>query len=223
MKVRWLQVVLLLALLCVVVAKIGLYAHAKVANITPTAEQKESMPLKLKVVLLNQQYCVGDSELDSLKMKVRLTFTNAGSQRIILYKGSDLVSRVTISRKDADAAAKQVEVNASVTQVVNVESRVFKGSTPNSAFVVLLPNASYEMETIITIFAVRNDDNQIAGAVTSGEHDLQIQVSTWPDSKAVAEELRSRWQRSGCLWYDPITSAPVLFEVERQRKVLDCQ
>lgn len=223
MKVRCLLSTLLLCLIYVAIANVPSRAYAHVA-VTPTrtAQQEGSLPLQLTATLIDQQYCTGDSELDSLQMKVRLTFTNISTRRLILYKGSDFISRIAISRSLEDAAAKQFEVNASVTQVTNGKRIDFKELVPNSAFIILSPGASYEVETVVTVFAVRGDAREIAGAVTSGEHVLQVEVSTWPDSKTLAEKLRRHWQRNGCLWYDPITSVPMPFTVEKQRKVADC-
>lgn len=223
MKVRCLQSTVLLCLIYVTVANVPSLAYTPVAATpTRTAQQKESLPLQLTATPIDQQYCMGDSELDSLQMKVNLTFTNIGTRRLILYKRSDFISRIAISRNVEDAAAKKFEVNASVTQVTDGEKIDFKRSVPNSAFVILSPGTSYEMETVVTVFAVRGDAGEIAGAISSGEHVLQVEVSTWPDSKTLAEELRRRWQRSGCLWYGPLTSVPMPFMVEKQRKVVDC-
>lgn len=222
-KVKCLQRTLLLCLICVAIASVQsrAYAHVAVAY-TRTTQQEESLPPQLTATLMDQQYCIGDAELDSLQMKVRLTFTNIGTRQLILYKGSDLISRIAISRNVEDAAAKQFEVNASITEITDGKRMDFHGSVPGSAFVVLSPGTSYEVETVVTVFAVRGNAREIAGAVRSGKHVLQVEVSTWPHSKALAEELRRRWQFSGFLWSDPLISVPMPFTVKTQRNVVDC-
>src|SRR5258705_13338714 len=54
--------------------------------------------LQLTTTILGEEYCVGDSELDGLRLKLRLTYTNKSKQNLLLFKGSRLVSRIMISR-----------------------------------------------------------------------------------------------------------------------------
>jgi hypothetical protein len=78
------------------------------------------------------------------------------------------------------------------------------------------------VKAVVGIFAARHDAKQIQGGITSGEHILQVEVPTWPESNELATKLRSLWQPSGCLWYEPLTSSPMSFTVEKHRKVVDC-
>lgn len=194
-----------------------------IATITQSkADLEDERPLQLTLNVLSSEYCVGDSELDGLRLKVRLLYTNKGKQQLILYKGSRLVSRTMISRDFAEAAASRFEVNSSLTQLTSGGENCYKGAAPTRCFVVLPPGASYETEGIAGTFVVRGNGREIAGAVKSGNHVLQIEVITWHESNEMAKELRARWLRYGLLWYEPITSAPVPFTVEQQRKVVDC-
>lgn len=185
-------------------------------------QQKQTVSLKLTMTVIEKQYCKADSELDGLRMKLKLTFTNTGSQQIILYKGSNSVSRLIVTRNLRDSSANKIEVNATLTQITAGKGINLKTHIPNQAFVILPPGGSYEVEATVTVFAVRNDMREITGAVASGEHALQIEVSTWPFSKSFAHKLRNRWQKSGTLWYEPITSIQMPFTIEKQRQVVDC-
>jgi hypothetical protein len=211
---------LLLALvfLSIVNGESGLPCTVRQAN---TAES-EAPSLQLTAKILNQEYCVGDSELDGLRLKLRLIYTNKSKQQLILYKGSRLVCRIMISRDFAEAAANHFAVNSSLTQLMSGGEDCYKGAAPSKCFVVLPPGASYETEGIAGTFAVRGDVREIAGAVKSGDHVLQIQVITWDESDEIDKKLRVQWLRHGLLWYEPITSAPVPFTVPRERKIVDC-
>jgi hypothetical protein len=178
--------------------------------------------LQLAVKIVSSEYCRADPELDSLRLKLKLTFTNRRKEPLILYKGSSLVSRIMISRNSADAAAKRFEVSSLLTQLTSGASRCYKGAIPTSCFVVLPPGASFEIETVVGVFAVRGDAREIAGAVKSGDHLLQVEVVTWHESDELAKNLQARWLRHGLLWYEPITSAPVEFTVSLNRNVVDC-
>lgn len=178
--------------------------------------------LELTMKVLSGEYCVGDSELDGLRLRVRLTYTNKGKQQLILYKGSHLISRTMISRNFADAAEKRFEVNSSLTQLTSGRNKCYTGTAPNKCFVTLPPGASYEVEGIAGIFVVRGDAREITGAVKSGDHVLQVEVITWQESDVMAKNLRARWLRFGLLWYEPIKSAPAPFTVQQERKVANC-
>jgi hypothetical protein len=187
-----------------------------------TRKEKDPQPLKLAIDIVGQKYCTGDAELDGLQINVRFTYTNISNRRVIVYKSANLISRIMIGKTLADIEASRFQVDSSLTQLIAGGKNCLKGPVPSRCFVVLLPGASYQVRADIGVFAVRDDSREIAGAVRSGEHVLQVEVSTWPDSKASVGEMRHRWRRSGLLWYDPVTSAPRPFTVERERKVVDC-
>ncbi len=179
--------------------------------------------LRLGTEILNAEYCVGDRDLDALRLSLRLTYTNRGNGPIILYKGSDLVSRITVARSIEDLAARRFEVNSSITWITRATKDCFAGAEPSDCFVVLPPNASCETEATTGFFVVRDDDREIAGAVRSGEHVLEVQIPTWDGSNETARELRERWREYGSLWYQPVISDPLPVKVERSRKVNQCK
>lgn len=184
---------------------------------------KQSPSLQLTMKIIRQTYCPGDSELDGLGLDVMLTYTNTGKEQLILYKGSNLVSRIMVSENIEDLEAKRFELNASLTNVRTQADRDgFKELVPGKHFVILPPGTSFEVQAEVGLFVVRGDAPIIAGAVLSGEHVLQVEVPTWPESNELAERLRYRWRQIGLLWSEPITSAPVPLTVEKHRKLVDC-
>lgn len=216
MKIICPLIVILLCLTCIttVQSRTG-FAHV-------TAQQSNRQPpLRLAMEIVDQNYCTGDADLDGLRIHVRLTYTNISNRRLIVYKRA-IISRIMIGEDLADIEAGRFEVDSSLTELTAGGRECFKGSVPSGCFVVLPPGASYEEQSVVGVLVVRDDAREIAGAVRSGKHALQIEVSTWPESKALAEDLGRRWQRSGCLWYEPIRSAVISFTAEKQRKPADC-
>ena len=108
--------------------------------------QTDARSLQLTTTILSEEYCVGDSELDGVRLKLRLIYTNKGKQQLILYKGSSSMSRIMISRDFAEAAANHFEVNSSLTQITSGGEDCYKGAAPSKCFVVLPPGASYKTE-----------------------------------------------------------------------------
>lgn len=196
---------------------------ARVLNVGEQVISPHEKPsLQLSTSIISQKYCTGDAELDGLRMKLLLHYTNTGQQPLILYKGSSFVSRSMVSRNSEDAAAGRFEVNTSLTQVTDGSDVKVEAPTPGALFVILAPGASYDTEESISVFAVREGVRRIEGAISSGEHVLQIEVPTWPASNDLARKLQDRWQQSGRLWYEPVISEPMRFKVERKRALVDC-
>ncbi|MFY9553734.1 MAG: hypothetical protein WAV47_03335 [Blastocatellia bacterium] len=178
---------------------------------------------QLKVTVLSQQYCKADAELDALRLNLGLQFRNIGKDRLILYKGSNRIRRVMISRNLEDAEAKRYEVNSSLTWVDDGRSQEIDDSVPNQSFIILPPEATYEMETSITLFVVRDETKEISGAIRPGEHVLQVEVQTFPQRDYNTSELSRKWKPIGFLCYEPILSDPLTFQVEKIRKLSECQ
>lgn len=219
MKLPRLPMVLLLCCGCVVT----FYAQPRSRSATRQADNaQQKKPLQLTASIINQKYCVGDAELDVLGINVRLTFTNIGRQPLILYKGSSLVSRIMISRNQEDAAARRFEVDATFTHVTTGGRKRIDEPVPGKLFVILPPGGSFETETGASVFVAREESGKIEGSVKSGDHVLLVEVATWTGSKELAERLRTRWQRYGLLWYEPVISQPLPFKVEKRRVVENC-
>lgn len=200
-------------------------AQSRIGVASPHAtppEKNPTQPVKLAINVVDQKYCTGDADLDALRLSVRFTFTNTSNRRLILYKSADLISRIMIGETLADIEAARFQVDSSLTGLTAGGRECFQGSTPSRCFVVLPPGASYEAQAVVGVFVVRDETREFTGAVRSGEHVLQVRISTWPESAELAKKLRRRWARIGYLWYDPITSAPMSFTVEKGRKVVDC-
>jgi hypothetical protein len=197
------------------------HGQSPAALLTQTNDQTSDAPnLEMTVKTVGGEYCVGDNDLDILLLKLRLTFTNKGKEPLILFKGSSLIDTIKISRNVADALAQRYEADISQTQLTAGAKQCYRGAVPNKCFVILAPRGSYEVDTKVRILVVRGDVRKIGGAVMSGDHALQVNVSTWHETDKLAKNLRARWRRSGTLWSQPLTSAPIRFSVSKQHQLL---
>jgi hypothetical protein len=188
------------------------------------AQPKKEPVLKLTTEILSQRYCKGDTELDGVWLELKLRHQNVGNQQRILYRASDSVYQVKVSRNLADAAAVKYEVNSRLSWYSNGVSRNFSESALNKAFVILPPSGVHETKTIAGVFVRREGVvKRIDGSVESGEHYIQVTLPTWYDTQGAADRLRKKWERRGSLWTEPVTSSPMRFVVDKQREVLECQ
>jgi hypothetical protein len=200
----------------------------RVAESTPPLNQQQrdgSLWLTLKLV--SSQYCTGDDEIDGLLLKLRFVYENRGTGPVILYKNPPTPTRVMISRSLRDAAAQQYELDFSLTwyseKASDQENKCYKGAAPTDCFVTIPAGNSYEADGDVRVFAVRGDVADVPGAVKSGEHALRLVVPTWEESGKLAQELTSRWRSNGRLWSEPLTSDPLAFTVDKERKVVECK
>lgn len=206
---------------CVAVCAVGGAQTACPKKAGPEGAARQQLQLTLTPV--EQKYCAGDGELDVLDMRLRLRYTNKGRHPVILYKGAGNVLRIMVSRNVEEARNKLFEVNASSTEISAGETGIDYAPTPSPAFVVLAPEDTYETETGASVFVRRTAALRIEGSVPPGDHVLQLQIATWPETGSLAEKLRVRWRESGYLWSDPVTSEPMAFKIMEQRTVVECQ
>jgi len=188
--------------------------------------QEPLKPMRLTLKVTDSRYCVGDDEIDRLQLKLRFVYENRTGGPVILYKLPAEPTRVMIARTLADAAALQYEIDFTQTwysdKPNDEASACFKDAAPGNCFVTVAHGSSYEIDGDVRVFAVRGDVKDVPGAVKSGEHALQLVLPTWTESAKLAQELNSRWRSHGTLWTKPLTSDPLTFTIDKERKVVAC-
>ena len=175
--------------------------------------EQRSVPLQLVANIIKKKRYKADKELDGLKMEMSLTFTNVSQKPLILYKGSNLVTQIMVSRSIKDALLQHYEVNSTVTHITH---QLYEGNNKtsfNELFVILLPNSSYTTRTTIGLFLARAKNTRVSGAIDFGEHVLQIRVLTWIGSEDLAKKLQESWKEKGLLFYDPVVSNKIRFKI----------
>lgn len=188
--------------------------------------QEPRKPMRLTLKITDSRYCVGDDEIDGLQLKLRFVFENGTTGPLILCKLPPEPTRVMIARTLADAAAQQYEIDFTQTwysdKANDESSACYKEAAPGNCFVTIAAGSSYEVDGDVRVFAVRGDVKDVPGAVKSGEHALQLVVPTWNESAKLAQELNNRWRSHGTLWSRPLTSEPLTFTIDKDRKVVAC-
>ena len=156
-------------------------------------------------------------------MRLQLQYTNVSRQKLILYRGNNLFYQTKIRPVLTDPAAQPYEVVVLNARYFDERPEKIDRASPGRAFVILPPGAAYETEMVVGVGVVGEGVQRDNTAITEGEYSLHLIVSTWYESRPLAEKLRQRWQREGLLWYDPVVSLPLRFTVEKHRSVERCQ
>ncbi|HEX8846399.1 MAG TPA: hypothetical protein VF791_17260 [Pyrinomonadaceae bacterium] len=179
--------------------------------------------LELNASVVGQQSCSVNSSMDALQLTVRLRYTNAGNQKLILYKGNRIFYQVFISRSREEAAARRYEMRATHARYDDAHPERIEGASPSSVFTVLPPGASYEATQVLLIPVARVGAGRVNVSIPTGEHVLYLQVSTWYESKKLAEDLRRRWNARGLLWTEPVASNAVGIVVDNRQPTAVCR
>jgi hypothetical protein len=183
-----------------------------------TSAQIDRVSLKTKIT--EQKYCGGIySDMATLRMSLQLTYTNASSAPLILYKGSDLISYVLVAADSPHILNKQYESHIHVGWVtVGVTLR--DRAQPGNEFIVLRPGDSFQANVSADVPIALEPGNQF---LQSGRHVMQVVVETWPTDEAKLDHLRKKWERIGYLWGANVRSEPMPFVVESKPVVVECK
>ena len=80
---------MLTGLLVVLMSLSFVQAESRLSHhVAQSASEADGPALELTTEILNQDYCVGDAELDGVRMKLRFTYTNKSKQTLILYRAA---------------------------------------------------------------------------------------------------------------------------------------
>ena len=182
-----------------------------------------SSRLQLTTVITGHRYCKGrGGGFPSLELELGLRYTNLGKSDLILYKGAGIINRQLISLSVEDARSERFTLTTSLT-VYASEPPSYPGvSPPAESFVVLHRGSSFETKTQTVVLLRTNDDKAGEGTLGAGDYFLQVEVSTWPGARAIAQELHEQWRQIGDLWYSNTRSEPMMLSIERDTHPLDC-
>lgn len=194
------------------------------AEFSKIATAKSGIPaLELVSEVIKETYCESpDPDLFTLRLLLRLSFTNISDQEIILERGRKSVPVVRISKTAEDAVASQFETTID-NQIItsNQKARIVRKKPPLGSFVILTSGQRYETTAEVSIPVSRTD--RVTSIISTGSHYLQVGVWTWDESRNEAEARRKVWQREGFLWFESMFSKPMQFTVSAQGKRSDCR
>lgn len=199
--------------------------RSEIGSLASPVRRVESANTELQLVteIIKQTYCDGpDPELLTLRLLLRLTFTNVGDQRIVLERGSNQVPLVRISKTPEDAIADRVEKTFHNFIITPNERPAKSPNRPTlNRFVFLGSGDSYKSVADVDIPVPRL--KPLTASVDPGSHYLQIAVWTWSEPQEKAKRMRRKWRRDGFLWSETILSKPMLFTVVQRPEPEDCR
>lgn len=132
----------------------------------------QSNNLRLETELKEQNYCF-DAKGEMYRIFLTLTYTNLGSEPIILYKGSNLISYLDIAQNQKDLEKKKYEAGSmSITWVTSGSDFSEVGDIPDERFVVLKLGEHFETQSGML---------SLKAPLTPGEHILRVIIPTWWD------------------------------------------
>lgn len=179
-------------------------------------------PLQLTAEVIEQRYCSINPDKITLQLKLRVRYSNLGSERLIIYQGHDLFYQIKV-RSDAGSETRPYEVLLLNMYYFDEEFERIDASSPGKVFEKLAPKEFFERQ-LITGLGVTNDEKDWSSTtVRPGRHTVHVIVSTWYQTPQLAEKLRQQWQRKGVLWTQPLSSVPVSFVIEKPASAPPCR
>lgn len=189
-------------------------------DLSVNGHRVQNSGLKLRTSIVTERHCYNGGE--TLRIHLRLLYQNSTDQKLILYKGSSLVSQYLVSRT-VRAATKKHYVEVVRNEITfPSESEPVDSASPGEPFALIEPGKSFTTEAEVDI-PVRDKSDPESGFLDPGRYVLQIVISTWLQSPDLALRLKRRWRRFGRLWYRPVVSLPMSFIVRRERLAVKCE
>jgi hypothetical protein len=183
-----------------------------------SAIQNEPQLLRLTTRIVKERYC-SDIGSSFLEWTLNLTYTNIGNRPVLLDKKSTWIYRSLVSRDLKAASADQYE-QAPSSSYGDLSKWGFV-STPNEdSFAVLKPGESFDVEANCRV-SIYDGTPDTEDALHAGNHVLQIRVATWY-YYADPKFYRDKWRSRGYLYSGNVTSLPMPFTIEQQRRFMPC-
>lgn len=184
-----------------------------------TAQPRPKLILKPTVVA--STYC----SASNLRLTLKLTFTNSGSEPILLRKEGFFVSRYFVS-SDLEALNKrrhELNVRGVPSSVMIIKHRLQDKVGLAESLVTHLETGASHVATIqLYVPYIYDATDPRANALRPGDHVLQLLVWTWLDTKPFAASLQKQWRTRGFLWTETLVSEPVLFTVSNTKTISGC-
>jgi hypothetical protein len=141
--------------------------------------QSDERNLRLSASIVKQETCAVSPKVDALRLTLQLRYTNAGRQKLILYKGNRLFFQIFISRGNVDTVAHRNEMRTTHSRYFDEQPEKIEASAPGNVFTTISPGASYEIRQVISIPVAREGEGLFNVSIAAGEHVLNVASSTW--------------------------------------------
>jgi hypothetical protein len=190
--------------------------------LTVTLFGQAPRPLQLTAEVIEQRYCSIKPDKITLQLKLRVRYSNLGTERLIIYQGHDLFYQIKV-RSDVASGTQPYEVLLLNMHYFDEEFERIDASSPGKVFEKLAPKEVFERELITGLGVTDHDKDRSSTAVKPGRHTVHVIVSTWYQTPQLAVKLREQWQRKGVLWTQPLTSVPVSVVIEKPAAAPPCR
>lgn len=174
--------------------------------------------LVLRPEILESRYCLENSGLATLHVRLRLEFNNDGKVPIILLGGTPLLAFTLRSADDGRGPVSKIEQQFPRQQIIDMSKE--NATTPDPAIAVVIRpgESSYREDELLIPLKAASPPAPLLGT----EQDLSIKVDPWPDKRRQGEILRQRWAQTGFLWLEPVDSSNVRLHIEYNPKIGPC-
>ena len=179
-------------------------------------------PLQLTAEVIEQKYCSINRDKITLQLKLRVRYTNLGSERLIIYQGHDLFYQIKV-RNEAASGTQPYEVLLLNMHYFDEEFERIDARSPGKVFEKLAPREVFERELITGLGVTDADKDRSSTTVKPGRHTVHVIVSTWYQTPQLGQKLREQWQRKGLLWTQPLTSIPINLIIEKPAAAPPCR
>src|SRR5260370_41691431 len=188
----------------------------------PATAGAHDHPLKVVPELVSQRYCFGDAEVFSVLLKLHVKYTNRTDKTLILDKGVGKAwYQVTVARSAEDLAAGKYESNPNIDWIFGEKDQFPQKpplAGPGPDFAILKPGETYEGEIETSVVAQYEGTKDISGAIRSGTHVLQMQLSAW-NRPGLRSEFEKSWREKGYLVTGVIKTEPIEIRVPAAPKI----
>lgn len=174
--------------------------------------QSERVKLRLSTTIVNQRYSL-ERGFRTLRLTLKLTYTNDGKLPILLDAKSNLIYRTMVSKSPTAAASRRYIYDQSF-YFTDLNKAGMRGSSnpEEGAFITLQGGESFtvsENSEVVLTAGPKNAKEFLSG----GDYFLQVRVATW-FYFAEPNVYRERWSTKGYLWSNNVTSQPMRFSAQ---------
>jgi len=164
--------------------------------------------LQLTTEILRQTYC----ERENLRLDLRFTFLNTGSQTLILLKGYPVIGRYLVGKDLKSVTKGQFVSDVSPMLTGWLSSKLVKEKLSEEHLVILKPGETYSSEGEGHLFVGRGNDVDLK--LRARRYFMRLQIITWYTDPALALEFSARLRDTGTLWFYDVVSLPMEFTIK---------
>ena len=152
-----------------------------------------------------------------VSMPLKLRFKNVSTEAIVLYQKGLSIARTAVART-VEEFRKGKEPSVWVPTHITERTPV-----TGTDFIVIPPGEGRDLLLRSTALMSRLGVSIPGIAGGSGRWLLRVTLTTWPAGQRAARSWSARLKSRGRLWTQPLTVAPVAFEVPPSPKLQQCQ